>query len=501
MHSVGPAIALSVVPGDTIDMEVWAYYEGGTGYANTIAKETFIATLAGAFGGSSGAGGESGTIFEGVNEAINGGAGGLGSNTDTNVPGAYLSYILFDQNYNEIQSGYHEISDAASFAHEKLFLNDITISQAGYLYIYTSMQSKGTQPVYFDDMKVTHTHSPIASKDDYYPFGLTFASYSRPASVGQNFKYNGKEKISEHGLNWTDYGARMYDAALGRWNGIDAASDLTSRISPYAYAFNNPIRYIDPDGFSPEDIVNMAKYYLGTWYEFGGKNPYYIGGENVSGSFGSGLRMVSNSIRTSQSLHNAVGTMYTSPMIPTRAIYDYHGMNVPQNYSFGIDCSGLARQAFNADRDKLMDNIPHGAYNQLRAFESAEKEGKGYLHSDFNDLKKGDLVFRTDSKGNAYHVMIATGKVIEDSNGNVKEFEVIHAPYTGKQVETTTLSVEDEKEKNAKIGHSFQDYKSSATPNPLHRKKTDSMYSDSFLRWWNNAGTKKSKKKDDKKSK
>ncbi|MEP4095756.1 RHS repeat-associated core domain-containing protein, partial [Reichenbachiella sp.] len=249
LHLVGPAIALSVVPGDTIDMEVWAYYEGGSGYSNTVTVNTFINALATAFGGSNGAAGESGSIFDGINDALVGGAGGVGGNSDTNVPGAYLSYILFDQNYKEIQSGYHEISSSASFAHEKLFLNDITISQAGYLYIYTSMQSKGTQPVYFDDMKVTHTHSPIVSKDDYYPFGLTFGSYTRAASVGQKFKHTGKEEQEEWGV--IDFGARMYDAALGRWNVSDPLALKMPSQSPYNYAFNNPVNFIDKNGEAP----------------------------------------------------------------------------------------------------------------------------------------------------------------------------------------------------------------------------------------------------------
>ncbi|MEO9967266.1 MAG: RHS repeat-associated core domain-containing protein, partial [Reichenbachiella sp.] len=151
-------------------------------------------------------------------------------------------------NYEEIQSGYHEISSSASFSHERLFLDDLTFDQACYLYIYTSMQSDVTSPVYFDDFKVTHTHSPIVSKDDYYPFGLTFSGYNRPASTAQNFKYNGKEEISDLGVNWHDYGARMYQSDLGRWFSIDPMSELTVDKTPYHYVANNPVSHIDPNG-------------------------------------------------------------------------------------------------------------------------------------------------------------------------------------------------------------------------------------------------------------
>ena len=92
---------------------------------------------------------------------------------------------------------------------------------------------------------VADENGNIEEVNHYYPFGGTFASSS---SSVQAYKYNGKELDRKGGLDWCDYGARHYDAALGRWHVVDPMAEKYNSLSSYGYCNNNPIRYIDPIG-------------------------------------------------------------------------------------------------------------------------------------------------------------------------------------------------------------------------------------------------------------
>jgi RHS repeat-associated protein len=86
--------------------------------------------------------------------------------------------------------------------------------------------------------------------NDYYPFGMTYNSYSVSSMQPNVLLGGGKEVQDELAIGFTDFGARMYMPEIGRWNGLDLMADNKKNLplSPYQYANNNPVLYVDPFG-------------------------------------------------------------------------------------------------------------------------------------------------------------------------------------------------------------------------------------------------------------
>ncbi len=126
-----------------------------------------------------------------------------------------------------------------------------------FVFEYSLKDHLGNSRVMFSDLDGNGqvTEQEIIQVEHYYPFGMKQEGHGNVIISETHYTYNGKELNADFGLDLHDYGARWYDASVGRWHGVDPLAEAFIVHSPYNYTFNNPIMFTDPDGRAPNGII------------------------------------------------------------------------------------------------------------------------------------------------------------------------------------------------------------------------------------------------------
>jgi RHS repeat-associated protein len=266
---VGPNVLLKVMSGDNISGQAPYYYQNAvtnTSGANNLLTSV-VSSLVNAITGSTatnsvtkGASGNINTTLTGDFQ-FNGATGPDASNASGNMPKAYFTILFFDERFNYIEesSTSRRVATAGDGA-TALTLTNIKAPKNGYAYIYVSNES--AEPVYFDNIQVTHEHKQIIEEDHYYSYGLKIAAISSkklgdPSEVQlkNNYLYQSYYSEFDEDIAWNDFNLRSYDPQIGRFVNIDPYDQFASS---YIGMGNNPINSIDPSGgFSLSSITGI----------------------------------------------------------------------------------------------------------------------------------------------------------------------------------------------------------------------------------------------------
>ncbi len=347
-QNIGLGITLKIMAGDKLDIYGKSYYfQNNTGGTAANTAVTTLNILTGFLGGPTGAN----TSVHGLITApqLNGNPGTTGlintllsSQTTTNnatpqVPKAFINYILFDEQFKCVGSGFAPVGANSVLTDygTNSALHNIPVTKNGFVYIYCSNESP--VDVFFDNLQVMQTRGPILEETHYYPFGLTMQGISSKSAGGLENKHKlfgkelqNKEFADGSGLEWYNYGMREYDQQIGRFFRVDPITEKFYELTPYQYCSNNPISNVDLDGAEGLDFRIFNKLVQNTVQNPNGTSAKVLGAVvGVGGAVTGAVTGTVNAVRHPIQTLKGLGHMLSQS--PMQNAVDY-GVNVASQY-------------------------------------------------------------------------------------------------------------------------------------------------------------------------
>jgi RHS repeat-associated protein len=275
------------------------------------------------------------------------------------LPKAYLQVVVRDTAGKIVHREVRKLSRAAA-GWQELTLG---YKAQGEETAEVSLVNGSNQAAYFDNLTLVQEPPLIVQENLYDPWGLNLAGTEQRGNPDHKYQYNGKEKQEELGLNWLDYGARMYDSQLGRWHVTDPLADGYESWTPYNYVLGNPISITDPFGMDTLHVNNITN---DLWKDFDvNADVIQLNAVTVSAGGGSG-----NGSSTNATLDILQGTLDVIGMVPGAS-------TVAGVFNAGID---VYRGNYGSATFNLVTSIP-GVGTGLKIAAASTKVAKVLLAS------------------------------------------------------------------------------------------------------------------------
>jgi RHS repeat-associated protein len=300
----------------------------------------------------------------------------------------------------------------------------IALDTSGYKFSqkYALRDHLGNTRLTFSDANNdgTVTQADIEQENHYYAFGLNMEGNWNGAAGPNKYQYNGKEWNDDFGLGWNDYGARFYDPATGRFTGIDLLADVYSTQTPYAYAGNSPVSFIDFMGMAQlgfDDVPENDPNYDPS------KDPVLLPtitvtakrGESVEGGYDF-QAFLDEQLRFEQEGKNGQGTApreHNSGGLPEDLTF------IEKHFNGGLGFTGVAVNAY----DKIPNKIKrHYAYKLSKA--TGWKSGKIFQNTKAFAKEIGKSIPKAAKKASYLSGAAIAYDLLDD--GNLKSSSVVN---------------------------------------------------------------------------